>query len=104
MKSPGRVMKVSLPQLRMYPVLKWGRPAATVNPELPEEEARGGRDADLTTAPCWMDPNARSLTKVGPFLTHGDMRSLQAKHNDIILVDTRQMGAISHQALCKTAV
>ena len=76
MNRPGRVMNVSLPQLRMYPVLKWGRPAATVNPEV-TVEARGGRGADLMTDPCWMDPRANSLTKVGPFLTQGDIKSLQ---------------------------
>lgn len=78
-KSPLRAMKVSLPQLRMYPEEKWGRPAATVGVSATPKSGwtvgigserfgdMGGRSADLRMAVCCTDPSARYFMKLEPF-------------------------------------
>ena len=68
-------MNVSRPQFRIYPVEKWGKPAAneTIGSEIPTV---GGNNADLTTAPCWTDARARALMKLEPFWMNFDIWNL----------------------------
>jgi hypothetical protein len=84
-------MKVSLPQLLMYPDEKCGRPAAIVGASgtlksvcsAGRGEARlgesAGSRADLRTAVCCTEPRARALTKLEPCCTAGDMSDLNNK-------------------------
>ena len=59
-------MKVSLPQVLIAPVVKWGRPAAIEGVSFRLTVLYGGRGADLATPINWTDPMARLLTSEEP--------------------------------------
>ena len=91
MSSPLSAMKVSLPQLRMYPVEKWGSPAASVGASCDpvrgslsgfgsaSDGDRVGRSALETAAECCTEPMARARVNTEPEETNGDMEDLREK-------------------------
>ena len=86
MNKPGNDINVSLPQFLMYPVEKWGNPAAHETFEdIFSSSLRFsdifGRGDESNAAACWIDPSERNLTKVDPSLTNEDIRFHEWSNN-----------------------